>query len=253
MSIELAIPTVLPDGMDLQGYALMGLLVMAGACMQGVGGIGFSMLSAPIAVLAYAAMVPGPLLLLGGLVSVMAALRDRGAIQWRIATDCILGRTFGAALATAVMVAFSARLLATAFGLLLLGGAVLSATGWRIVPNRRNAWIAGIFSGLMGTITSAGAPPLGLLTQQLAPTAIRATIGCIIAIGSVISLVMLAAAGQFSMQQLVLGLALFPWVTAGFAISNRISRHVSAALMRRVLLMLVTASALMILARAWIG
>ena len=62
MSIELAIPTVLPDGMDLRGYALMGLLVMAGACMQGVGGIGFSMLSAPIAVLAYAAMVPGPLL-----------------------------------------------------------------------------------------------------------------------------------------------------------------------------------------------
>jgi uncharacterized protein len=244
---------LLPAGMDLDGYVLMGLLVMAGACMQGIGGIGFSMLSAPIALFAYAAMVPGPLLLLGGLVSVMAALRDRPSIQWRIALDCTLGRTLGAALATVAMVVFTPRLLGTAFGLLLLAGAALSAAGWKVAANRRNAWIAGLLSGLMGTITSAGAPPLGLLTQRLAPPAIRATIGCVIALGSVISLLMLSLAGQFSVQQLLLGVALFPWVMAGFAASGRISRYVSAALMRRLLLMLVTASALMILARVWLG
>lgn len=244
---------MLPEGMGLAGYALMGLLVMAGACMQGVGGIGFSMLSAPIAVMAHAAMVPGPLLLLGGIVSLLAALRDRPAIQWRIAVDCILGRTLGAALATAVMVAFTPRLLSTLFGLLLLAGAALSAAGWRVQANRRNSWIAGILSGLMGTITSAGAPPLGLLTQRLEPPQIRATIGCVICLGSAVSLLMLSAAGQFSVQQFLLGLALLPWVMAGFALSNRLGRHLPADTVRRLLLLLVTAGALMALGRGLLG
>ena len=253
MSVASTLAWMLPEGMGLAGYALMGLLVMAGACMQGVGGIGFSMLSAPIAVMAHAAMVPGPLLLLGGIVSLLAALRDRTAIQWRIAADCILGRVIGAALATALMVAFTPRLLSTVFGLLLLAGAALSAAGWRVQANRRNSWIAGILSGLMGTITSAGAPPLGLLTQRLEPAQIRSTIGCIICLGSAVSLFLLSAAGQFSVQQFLLGVALLPWVMGGFALSNRVGAHLPAATVRRLLLLLVTAGALMALGRGLLG
>jgi uncharacterized membrane protein YfcA len=124
----------------------------------------------------------------------------------------------GAALATGVMVALPPRPLAIAFGLSLLLAVALSSVGWVLVPTRRNAVLAGVASGLMGTITSAGAPPLGLLTQRLPPPVIRATVGCIIAIGSVVSLVLLAGAGHFSQAQALLGLALFPWVLTGFQV-----------------------------------
>ena len=241
---------LLPPATTLPTYLLMGALVFVGACLQGVGGIGFAMFAAPIAAWSFPALVPGPLLLLGGLVSVMAALREPAGIQWALTRQCIAGRCVGAALATGVMVALPPRPLAIAFGLSLLLAVALSSVGWVLVPTRRNAVLAGVASGLMGTITSAGAPPLGLLTQRLPPPAIRATVGCIIAIGSMVSLLLLAVAGHFSQAQALLGLALFPWVLAGFRVSSRLARTVSVAGTRRLLLGLVAGSALAVLGKA---
>ena len=241
---------LLPPATTLPTYLLMGALVFIGACLQGVGGIGFAMFAAPIAAWCFPALVPGPLLLLGGLVSVMAALREPAGIQWALTRQCIAGRCVGAALATGVMVALPPRPLAIAFGLSLLLAVALSSVGWVLVPTRRNAVLAGVASGPMGTITSAGAPPLGLLTQRLPPPAIRATVGCIIAIGSVVSLLLLAVAGHFSQAQALLGLALFPWVLAGFRVSSRLARTVSVAGTRRLLLGLVAGSALAVLGKA---
>ena len=227
----------------------MGGLVFIGACQHGIGGIGIAMFAAPIAAWVFPAMVPGPLLLLGGLVSVMAALREPAAIHWPLTRQCIAGRCVGAALATGVMVVVRPRPLAIAFGLSLLLAVALSGAGWVLAPTRRNAVLAGVASGLMGTITSAGAPPQGLLTQRLPPV-IRATVGCIIAMGAVVSLLMLAAAGQFSQAQGLLGLALFPWVLAGFGTSSRLARSISAVGTRRLLLGLVAGSAAAVLGKA---
>lgn len=245
---ELASP-----GIGVATYVLMGVLVFIGACLQGIGGIGFSMFAAPLAVLAAPVMVPGPLLLLGAMVSLMAAWRERGAIAWPVAWRCIGGRCVGAVLAAAVVVALPGRALAAAFGLLLLGGVGLSAAGWKVAATPRNAWLAGTLSGVMGTITSAGAPPLGLLTQHMAPSAIRATVGSVIALGAVASLVMLGLAGQFDRHHAVLGVALVPWILAGFQLSNALARRISAAGTRRLLLLLVTGSALVVLGKALVG
>lgn len=241
---------LLPPGTTPGTWALMGALVLIGACLQGVGGIGFAMFAAPIAALVFPAMVPGPLLLLGGLVSVMAALREPAAIDWPLARHCVGGRCLGAVLAGGLMWALPARPLAVAFALSMLLGVGLALAGWRIVPDRRSAWVAGTVSGVMGTITSAGAPPLGLLTQTLPGPTVRSTIGAIIALGAAASLLMLAASGHFGWRQLVLGLVLVPWIWAGFAISSRLARHVSAAGMRRLLLGLVAASAMGVLLKA---
>jgi hypothetical protein len=242
-----------PAGVTPLGYVAVGALVLVGACLQGIGGIGFAMFAAPVAVLVAPMMVPGPLLLLGGMVSLMAALREPAAIDWALARRCVGGRVVGAAAAVALMVVLSPRPLALAFGVSLLLGVGLSLAGWRIEANRANSWAAGALSGLMGTITSVGAPPLGLLTQQLPAATIRATIGCILALGALASLVTLAISGLFGWQQCVLGLALFPWVWAGFQVSSGLARRVSAVHTRRLLLTLVAGSALVVLGKAAIG
>ena len=242
--------THLPAGTTGASYALMGALVLVGACLQGIGGIGFAMFAAPVAALIFPAMVPGPLLLLGGLVSLMAALREPAAIDWPLARRCIGGRCLGAVLAGGLMWALPPRPLAVAFGVSMLIGVGLGVAGWRVQPTLRNAWVAGTVSGVMGTITSAGAQPLGLLTQMLPGPTIRATIGCIIALGAAASLVMLSVTGLFSLPQLALGLVLFPWVWVGFAVSSRLARRISAGNMRRMLLGLVTVSALAVLGKA---
>jgi uncharacterized membrane protein YfcA len=241
---------LLPDGLGASDYARMCAVVMIGACLQGIGGIGFAMFSAPIAGLFFPSMVPAPLLLLGGAVSLLSALREAANIDWPIAGHGIAGRLLGGGIATAILATLPPQPLAIAFALLLLVAIALSLAGWTMAPTRRNAVWAGVASGVMGTITSAGAPPFAILTQRMEAPQIRATVGCILAVGAAVSLLMLAIVGRFGLAQITLAVLLFPWVLLGFFLSGPVGRRISALHIRRILLLLMAMSALGILGRA---
>jgi uncharacterized protein len=234
----------------IASYVQMSVLVLAGACVQGIGGIGFAMFCAPIAGLFFPSLVPGPLLLLGAVASLLAAVRERTHIRWTIAGVAMSGRVVGSALAVALVAMAPARYFSVAFGLMLLGAVVLTLTGWKVQPSTRNTCVAGVISGLMGTITSTGAPPLAILTQRLEPPQIRATVGSILAAGAAVSLAMLAAAGKYSAEQLLLSVTLLPWVFVGFALSGRVGRRISARNVRMFLLALCAFGAIAILVKA---
>src|SRR2546422_8702168 len=106
------LPFHLPDGLTWLRYASMGIVVMMGACRQGLGGIGFAMFAAPIAGLFFPVLAPGPLLVLGGSVSALAAAREFSAIDWRTAGSALSGRVVGTGLAVALMGLLSATLMA---------------------------------------------------------------------------------------------------------------------------------------------
>ena len=58
-------------------YAWMATLILGSAFLQGVGGVGFTMFSAPVAAMVCPELVPGPLLMLGGCVTFLTAVRER--------------------------------------------------------------------------------------------------------------------------------------------------------------------------------
>ena len=62
-------------------YLLMACLIAIAAFLQGIGGVGFAMFAAPVAALYFPELVPGPLLTLGGFVTLLTALRERQAAQ----------------------------------------------------------------------------------------------------------------------------------------------------------------------------
>lgn len=245
-----ALLTLLPPGLSAPDYLWMGALILAGACLQGVGGIGFAMLCAPLGAIFFPELVPGPLLAMGCCLSLMGALREREAIVWPVAGFALVGRAVGGAAAVLTMAWLAPGPLAVLFSLSILAAVALSLLGWRLLPGARNVVIAGTLSGFMGTITSAGAPPFALVMQHMPPAPMRATMGCILSGGAVLSLAMLTLAGRFGTPQLLLALALAPFLLAGFALSNRLRGRVSAHTVRRLLLGLCAAGALGVLGRA---
>ncbi|MFJ4291513.1 TSUP family transporter [Cupriavidus sp. NPDC089707] len=245
--------SLLPAGLSVPAYLSMGALILAGACLQGVGGIGFAMLSAPLGAICFPDLVPGPLLAMGCCLSLMGALREREAIVWDIAGFALAGRALGGAAAVLTIAWLAPGPLALLFSLSILAAVALSLLGWRLLPTTRNVVVAGTLSGFMGTITSAGAPPFALVMQHMAPAPLRATMGCILSGGAVLSLAMLALAGRFGMPQLVLALALAPFLLAGFALSNRLRGRISPTAVRRLLLGLCAAGALGVLGRVAIA
>ena len=240
-----------PADLGAGRYAAMGAMVFGGACLQGIGGLGFAMFCAPLALLLFPELVPGPLLALSCPLALLAMLREFRAIEWSTAGYALAGRVGGALLATAVLRFASPSTLSVLFALLILTGVALSVRGWQVRPTPATSGTAGFASGLMGTITSAGAPPLAIALQNLPPAPLRATLGFVFFAGSVISLAALHAAGRASGDELLVGLLLTPWMVAGFAASGPLSRRLSAQGLRGVLLTLATLGALAVLAQAF--
>jgi uncharacterized membrane protein YfcA len=246
----IAVLGFLPETPTLASYAMMCALVLVAACLQGIGGIGFAMLCAPVGGLFFPEMAPASLLVLGGLVSLACALREPAHIDWAMARWGILGRCAGGAVAVAIFAVAPTRYLSAIYGFLLLAAVLLAMNGWKIEPTRRNTALAGVISGVMGTITSAGAPPFAILTQRLEPPQIRATVGCILAAGAAVSLMLLGAAGRFGLPQFALSIALAPWMLAGFFLSGRVGRRIPARRIRQFLLALAGMGGLGILVKA---
>lgn len=238
------------DLVDPLSWLLMALLVVLAAFLQGVGGVGFAMLVAPIAALIFPQLVPGPLLALGGSVSLLAALRERQHIVPDVVVCALGGRATGSIIAILAMTQLPIEAVNLGFALAILAAVALSAWGLRILPSKRNMILAGIASGIMGTLTSVGAPALAIAMQNLAPAQLRASLGLILFLGASLSLILLVVAGLFSWQQAMLSIVLYPFMLLGFALSGRWRHKVNMPLMRRLLLGICSLSAVVLIARS---
>lgn len=234
---------------DPLSWLLMASLVVLAAFLQGVGGVGFAMLVAPIAALVFPQLVPGPLLALGGSVSLLAALRERQHIVPNVVACAVGGRAAGSVIAVLAMTQLPIEAVNLGFAIAILVAVALSAWGLRILPTSRNMALAGVASGIMGTLTSVGAPALAIAMQNLAAAQLRASLGLILFLGASLSLLLLMFAGLFTLQQAMLSAVLYPFMLLGFALSGQLRHKVSLPLMRRLLLSVCSLSAVALIAR----
>ncbi|WP_373454162.1 sulfite exporter TauE/SafE family protein [Bordetella genomosp. 1] len=233
---------------------VMAGVVLAAAVAQGIGGIGFAMLAAPVAALFFPQLAPGPLLTLGGFISLLGALRERAAIDWRYVGYTLTGRCAGTLLAVYAMARFAPDLMGTLFALAILAGVAISVAGVRLPCSPRSLCGAGLASGVMGTLTSIGAPPLALVMQHETPARLRATIGIILFIGASFSLGMLNLTGHYGVPQFLLSVFLLPFLLLGFALSGRLKAVLAPRVVRRFLLAICAAGAVVVLVQArWPG
>jgi len=227
--------------------AVSALAVMVGALIQATGGIGFAMFAAPIVALLRPDLVPGPMILAGGSISLLIALRERRSIDVRGAAIAVGGRIPGSIVAGLIVGLAPRSTFAVVFAVLILAAVVLSAAGWRVRPTPVALATAGFSSGVMGTITSVGAPPMGIVLQNATPATLRATLAAFLVAGTVASLAVLAWAGRFGMHELTLGLLLLLPIAAGFALSAPLVRRVNPRAVKSLVLAVSAGSAIVLL------
>ena len=230
-------------------YAAMAAIIFVAAFLQGVGGVGFAMFASPLAAVFFPQLVPGPLLTLGGFVALMTALRERQHAQWRAVRHALSGRVAGSLVAVWAMATLSPRPIALIFAALILTAVGLSLMGLRITDNRRNMVAAGVISGITGTFTSIGAPPLAIMQQHKPAPALRSTLGLMLFFGSLASLALLTWTGHYTGGHLALSLTLLPFLLLGFASSNRARAWFGPTAVRRMLLALCALSAVVLIMR----
>lgn len=194
--------------------------VVFSAWIQGSVGFGYALVSAPLLALVAPDFVPGPIMLSSMLLSLASGYRERDFIDRRGVTLALLGRIPGVVLGAGAMAWLPESTMNLVFGAVVLVAVLLSASGLRVAMSARNLAGAGFASGVMGTMTSIGGPPIALVYQDSKGPQLRATLNTYFALGSAMSIPALALAGHFGRVEFIHGLWLLPATAVGFAFSG---------------------------------
>ncbi len=233
--------------MDPVQVVFASVAVFIGACIQGAVGFGFGTFAAPLLVIVDRELVPGPLLFLGLMITTLVARRERAALDLHGVRWALVGRFPGAAIGALGVAVLSEHGLAIAFAVAVLLAVALSLTGWRVRRTTASLLVAGVISGMMGTATSIGGPPIALVYQDTRGAALRGTLAGYFMIGAAVSLVGLAIFGEFGFHEAGVALLLVPAMVAGFIVSRYAALRLDRGWTRSVVLGLSAASCSVIL------
>lgn len=225
------------------------MVAAAGALVQGACGFGFALVAAPLLLLLDPRLVPGPLLVAVWCLAALMVRSEEATFYRKEVAAAVLGSFPGALLGAWALKAFSPDALSVTVGLGVLAAVVASLFVFELTPTIARTAVAGIASGVMGTITSMGGPPLAILYQRESGRRVRGVFAGYFLLGTLLSLGALGIGGSFGRQDLVYGLTLVPGVLAGFALSRPLGRRVDEGYLRGAVLVLATMAGIVILAR----
>ncbi len=233
--------------------ALATTLVAVGSWVQSAIGFGLAVLAAPLLYLVHPALIPGPVLALALILSALNLWSNRTGMALGELTSAFIGRMPGMVLALWVLTFITQQALSLILGATVLAAVALSLTSVRMAPTPKRLFVAGFFSGFMGTSTSIGGPPMALVYQYAAAERMRANLAGYFLLASITSIAGLALIGRFGTAELVLTAALTPPALAGFIAARWMLRRFDPHTLRPAVLTLCALSGLLVLADGLLG
>ena len=235
--------------MDIISVLVAFGIAVLGAILQGSVGFGLGLLGVPLLVLIDPVFIPGPLLLAAFLLNLLMFHRERTSIDFGSVKWAVPGRILGAILGAGILTLIPQGRLSVLFCLMVLVAVGISFTGWELSPSPWNVFSAGTFSGIMGTTSAIGGPPMALVFQRQKGSRIRGTLSVIFAIGTVISMSSLAVIGRFGLEEIQAAMALFPGIILGFFLSHQTAKILDRGFIRIAVLITSAASGFFVLLR----
>lgn len=202
------------------------LLVFLGSFVQTSIGFGLAIVSAPMLIMISPDYVPAPISLVGLFISAMSALKYRSSISIGGLKMALIGRIPGSVVGATLLVMVSHHTLSLLIGCLVIVSVILSVLPFRIEPNPKRMGIAGFFSGLFGTSSGIGGPPMALLLQHQNANQLRGNLSAFFMISAIISLGMQIPIGFFSWHHVQVTLPLLPAAWLGCQIALKTTEHI---------------------------
>ncbi|KIQ16988.1 sulfite exporter TauE/SafE family protein [Rhodococcus sp. MEB064] len=231
-------------------WTIVGLAVFVASCLQSSIGFGMGMVAAPILAIIDPRMVPGTLILLATALTALVVLRERTSLDVRGAGWALVGRVPGVIAGAALLVVLPDRGLSIMLGAVVLFGVVATSIGWSPAPRRGSLMTAGAASGLLGTATSIGGPPMALIWSGSTGATLRSTMSGFFLVGSIMSLAALGITGSLSARSFVACALLLPVVALGYVASRWVNRVLDKRRLRLVSIVVSAGGALVLLVDA---
>lgn len=244
--IEVSAETARPFVSVPEAFAIALAVLFASSCQASIG-FGMGMLAAPVVALIDPTLIPATLILLATVVSLSVTLLDREGIDLHGTGWALAGRVPGTVVGALLVAALPERAVSITIGTVVLVGIVMSVFGWAPVPNRPTLVTAGALSGVLGTATSIGGPPMALVWQRSEGAALRGTMNGFFLVGSVVSVAALTATGSTSTRTLHAFALLLPVAVIGVILSRYVNRWLTLERLRSIAVAISTVGAVLLI------
>ncbi|GAA2896330.1 sulfite exporter TauE/SafE family protein [Microbacterium esteraromaticum] len=237
--------------MTLTAFIIIGLTVLVCAFVQGATGMGFAMIAAPVVTLLDPTLIPVAILLLMIPLNGYIGFRERTAIDWRGVRWVSLGRFAGTFLGLWILFIVNLQQLSLLIGWSTVLAAAVALVAPAFDPNRTGLVVVGLITGITETSTGVGGPPLALAFQHKAAPVLRSTVALCFLVGEVISVVVLAVSGRFTLGTLLATAALLPFLAVGSWASRFVHHRLDGPLLRYIVLGFAVVSGVVVIIQAW--
>ncbi len=236
--------------LDLTFMIIAGGAVLVGAAVQSSVGLGLGLVAAPVVSMLDPTLMPGAVLITTALLPMLTLGAEWRHIDLRGISWALAGRLAGTIVGVWVVAVLAPRSLAMVVGAMVLVAVLLTVTAVRVRPTPGTLSFAGMVSGITGTATSIGGPPIALVYQHDPGPRVRSTLGAYFLVGVVVSLAALALGGQLESRDVYAGVLLLPFVLAGFLLARPLRRLVDGHVLRSALLAVVTVSGVVLIVQS---
>jgi hypothetical protein len=231
-------------------YAACFAAILISSATHRVTGQAFGLICAPLIALAAPGHVPALILLCGLPVMVYSFKGDWDEIRWGEISYAFVGRVIGAILAAYLIAAVTDKnFVSVCVGIAVLLGVAISLTNLAVAINPASLLTAGFLSGAMATLTSVGAPPMGLLYQRQSFGHVRATLNAFFLFGALASVGALLLYGLIKSSDVILTLALLPAIWLGVLLGDGALKRMTIRSLRPFTLGISTFAAVILLLR----
>ncbi len=221
--------------------------MLAAGFVQGLTGIGFALIFAPVAGLVDSSMLPLALLVLMLPLNAFVVWRERSAVDWHgfrwVAVTRVAATPLGLLVLTAVP--------ATRLGLLIGAATVLAAIVSLLAPDfhpSRGAFLgAGAATAVSETATGVGGPPLALVYQHSPAPELRSTVAASFLLGEVVSIAVLLARGVGDSGAVLDAAWLLPALVVGLVASSRLHERLDSKRLRLLVLLFALVSGVVLM------
>lgn len=224
------------------------LVMTASALLQGAVGFGLGLIAIPFLVHLDLRYVPAPVLIAALTLHLLVYRRDRRGVDTSGLKLLLGGRIVGTIPAAALLAWLPSDSMKLLLGIVVLAGAAMTALGPERNPTRAAFFGAGAASGFMATVAGLGGPPVALIYQRAAGLRLRGTLAAYFIVGSVVSLVALAAVGKLTREELRLSTLLIPGTVLGYLLSHRAAAYLDGGHTRKAVLAASALAALSVIA-----
>ena len=217
------------------------------ALLQGAVGFGLGLVAIPFLIYLDVRFVPGPLLVAALTLHMLVLRRDHSGADKSGLTMLLSGRVLGTIPAAIVLAQLPLDGMKILLAAIVVAGAIMSAMHSGGPVTRRVLFNAGAVSGFMATAAGLGGPPVALVYQNEPGLRLRGTLAAYFIVGSVISIVALALAGRFGVEEIRLSAFLVPGTVLGYLMSRPAAAYLDSGRTRAAVLTVSALSAVSVI------